>query len=60
MMDFSLNDEQKMIVEEQFGHTTDILIRRAFGNIYEPLLVCKGEQIERWLKHGAALFDVHR
>ncbi|MEN9611620.1 MAG: hypothetical protein RLZZ628_2434 [Bacteroidota bacterium] len=38
-----------MLVEEQFGHTTDILIRRAFGNIYEALLACEGDQIERWL-----------
>jgi acyl-CoA dehydrogenase len=40
----------RMLCEEQFGHTSDILIRRAFGNVYEPLLVCQGEQIERWLK----------
>ncbi len=40
----------RMLCEEQFGHTTDILIRRAFGNVYEPLLECKGAQIERWLK----------
>jgi len=39
-----------MLVEEQFGHTTDILIRRAFGNVYEMLLECRGEQAERWLK----------
>ncbi|UUZ75226.1 acyl-CoA/acyl-ACP dehydrogenase [Polaromonas sp. P1(28)-13] len=38
-----------MLMEEQFGHTTDILIRRAFGNVYEVLLVAQGEQIERWL-----------
>jgi len=38
-----------MLVEEQFGHTTDILIRRAFGNVYEMLLECQGEQVERWL-----------
>jgi acyl-CoA dehydrogenase len=38
-----------MLVEEQFGHTTDILIRRAFGNIYEALLACEGDQIARWL-----------
>lgn len=38
-----------MLMEEQFGHTTDILIRRAFGNVYEVLLACKGEQVERWL-----------
>lgn len=40
----------RMLCEEQFGHTTDILIRRAFGNVYEPLLECQGEQVERWLK----------
>jgi acyl-CoA dehydrogenase len=40
----------RMLCEEQFGHTTDILIRRAFGNVYEALLACKGAQIERWLK----------
>jgi len=38
-----------MLVEEQFGHTTDILIRRAFGNVYEVLLACHGAQKERWL-----------
>jgi acyl-CoA dehydrogenase len=38
-----------MLCEEQFGHTTDILIRRAFGNVYEALLACKGPQIARWL-----------
>jgi acyl-CoA dehydrogenase len=37
------------LVEEQFGHTTDILIRRAFGNVYETLLLCEGVQKERWL-----------
>jgi len=40
----------RMLCEEQFGHTTDILIRRAFGNVYETLLACRGEQVERWLK----------
>ncbi|MBW6506232.1 MAG: acyl-CoA dehydrogenase family protein [Rhodobacteraceae bacterium] len=39
-----------MLVEEQFGRTTDILIRRAFGNIYEALLACEGDQVERWLR----------
>jgi acyl-CoA dehydrogenase len=39
-----------MLCEEQFGHTSDILVRRAFGNVYEALLVCRGEQIERWLR----------
>ena len=39
-----------MLVEEQFGRTTDILIRRAFGNVYEVLLACTGDQVERWLR----------
>lgn len=39
-----------MLAEEQFGHTTDILVRRAFGNVYEMLLECRGAQVERWLK----------
>ena len=39
-----------MMVEEQFGRSTDILIRRAFGNVYEVLLACRGDQVERWLR----------
>jgi acyl-CoA dehydrogenase len=39
----------RILCEEQFGHTSDILIRRAFGNVYEPLLECRGEQVDRWL-----------
>jgi acyl-CoA dehydrogenase len=39
-----------MLLEEQFGHTTDIPVRRAFGNVYEMLLECRGAQIERWLR----------
>lgn len=38
-----------MLVEEQFGQTSDILVRRAFGNIYEILLQCTPEQQVRWL-----------
>ncbi|MYZ51307.1 acyl-CoA dehydrogenase family protein [Malikia spinosa] len=45
-----LSNMDRILCEEQFGHTTDILVRRAFGNVYEPLLHCKGEQVERWLK----------
>ena len=45
-----LNSVDTMLCEEQFGHTTDILIRRAFGDVYDALLACKGEQIDRWLK----------
>ena len=33
-----LSELDTMLMEEQFGHTTDILIRRAFGNVYEVLL----------------------
>jgi len=39
-----------MLVEEQFGRSTDILVRRAFGNVYEMILECRGAQVERWLK----------
>ena len=44
-----LSAVQICLVEEQFGHTKDILIRRAFGNAYEVLLECRGVQRERWL-----------
>ena len=37
------------LVEEQFGRTTDILIRRAFGNVYEVLLAGSEAQKTRWL-----------
>ncbi|MGH6920351.1 MAG: acyl-CoA dehydrogenase family protein, partial [Geminicoccaceae bacterium] len=37
------------LVEEQFGRTSDILIRRAFGNVYEVLLAGDDEQKRRWL-----------
>ena len=45
-----LSNLDRILCEEQFGHTSDILIRRAFGNVYEPLLHCQGEQALRWLK----------
>ena len=38
-----------MIAEEQFGRTSDILIRRAFGNVYEILLEGTAAQIEEYL-----------
>ncbi|HOA01854.1 MAG: acyl-CoA/acyl-ACP dehydrogenase [Actinomycetales bacterium] len=40
---------ETMLVEEQFGHCKDILIRRAFGNVYEVLLEGDAAQRERWL-----------
>ena len=49
------------LVEEQFGHTTDILVRRAFGNVYEVLLAGTEAQKERWLKpatRGERTFSV--
>jgi acyl-CoA dehydrogenase len=49
------------LAEEQFGHTTDILIRRAFGNVYEVLLLADKHQRERWLKpavRGERVFSV--
>lgn len=49
-----LSNMDRILCEEQFGHTSDYLIRRAFGNVYEPLLHCKGTQIERWLKPAVA------
>jgi acyl-CoA dehydrogenase len=44
-----LSAVDQMLVEEQFGRTTDVLVRRAFGNVYEMLLECSGAQVGRWL-----------
>ncbi|MCP5152862.1 MAG: acyl-CoA dehydrogenase family protein [Ectothiorhodospiraceae bacterium] len=44
-----LDAVQMCLVEEQAGRTKDILIRRAFGNVYEVLLACDAAQRERWL-----------
>lgn len=44
-----LNTLDWMIAEEQFGRTSDILIRRAFGNVYDILLEGSAEQKERYL-----------
>jgi acyl-CoA dehydrogenase len=44
-----LNAFDTMLLEEQFGRTSDILVRRAFGNVYEVLLNCTRSQAERWL-----------
>lgn len=45
-----LSTVDRILCEEQFGHTSDLLIRRAFGNVYEPLLECRGPQVARWLE----------
>ena len=49
-----LSNLDRILCEEQFGHTSDYLIRRAFGNVYEPLLHCKGPQVDRWLRPTVA------
>ena len=49
-----LSNLDRILCEEQFGHTSDYLIRRAFGNVYEPLMHCKAGQIERWLQPAVA------
>jgi acyl-CoA dehydrogenase len=56
-----LNALDTCLAEEQFGHTTDILIRRAFGNVYEVLLLANEMQRERWLLpavRGERVFSV--
>jgi len=50
-----------MIAEEQFGRTSDILIRRAFGNVYEILLEGTDAQIDQYLRpavRGERTFSV--
>lgn len=44
-----LSAMETMMMEEQFGHTSDVLARRAFGNVYEVLFACSDEQQRRWL-----------
>ena len=43
-----------MLAEEQFGHASDILARRAFGNVYDILLAGTESQKQRWLVPAAA------
>ena len=35
--------------EQEMGQTTDILVRRAFGNVYEVLMACDEDQRQQWL-----------
>jgi acyl-CoA dehydrogenase len=49
------------LVEEQFGRTTDILIRRSLGNVYEVLLLANERQRKLWLEpavRGERTFSV--
>lgn len=44
-----LSAVEMCLVEEEFGKTSDALIRRIFGQVYPMLLACKGDQRERYL-----------
>jgi acyl-CoA dehydrogenase len=49
------------LVEEQFGHAMDILVRRAFGNVYEVLLLANEHQVKTYLEpatRGERTFSV--
>ena len=43
------NAVQMVYLEQEMGQTTDPLIRRAFGNVYEVLLACNEAQRQQWL-----------
>jgi acyl-CoA dehydrogenase len=49
-----LTHVQMCHVEEEFGRTSDALIRRTFGQVYPMLLKCAGDQIETYLKPTVA------
>ena len=44
-----LNTHDMCLVEEQFGQTSDALVRRIFGQVYPMLLACSPEQRETYL-----------
>ena len=44
-----LSTHAMCLVEEQFGQTSDALIRRIFGQVYPMLMACSGAQRERYL-----------
>lgn len=37
------------LIEEEFGRTSDVLVRRALGGVYEMLLELSDEQKKQWL-----------
>ncbi len=43
------NSVQMVYLEQEMGQTTDPLVRRAFGNVYEVLLACNEAQHQQWL-----------
>ncbi|MEP9350439.1 acyl-CoA dehydrogenase family protein [Xanthobacter sp. KR7-225] len=44
-----LSTVEMCLVEEEFGKTSDALIRRVFGQVYPMLLACTGDQRARYL-----------
>ncbi len=49
------------LVEEEFGRVSDILVRRALGNVYEVMLAGTQAQKQRWLMpatRGERVFSV--
>ncbi len=44
-----LNTLGMCLIEEELGKTSDALIRRIFGQVYDMLLECKGDQRDRYL-----------
>jgi acyl-CoA dehydrogenase len=52
---------ESALIEEEFGATTDVLIRRSLGCVYEVLLTGTDEQKDIWLKpsvQGERIFAV--
>jgi len=45
-----LSTVDRILCEEQFGHGSDCLIRRAFGNVYEPPPQWRDTQRAGWLE----------
>ena len=44
-----LSAVEMCLAAHEMGRTSDILVRRAFGTVYELLLACSGSQREQWL-----------
>ncbi len=44
-----LSAVEMCLAAHEMGRTSDILVRRAFGTVYELLLACAGSQRDEWL-----------
>ena len=44
-----LSAVEMCLAAHEMGRTSDILVRRAFGTVYELLLACTGSQRDEWL-----------